>query len=719
MKAEKGKTGIVLFFALCFAALGNTNLPTLVMLPAYSLTTTAAGLGAGVTWTGAALPTVTIYYGTNSAGTNAANWAYSQALGATNGTAAFTASNLPTFAIHYARASASNSAGIGWSANTIFFYTLKGTPNKTVMVDTNAEVAYPTNFWSANFRFIETPVQDEAETTVDTIVPDYLADFYTQPASDIRYLGVGKDIRASDVSVDNLGYSNLVGYTAQGIFNYLDSHFFNGTNSGGGTNIWSTSNIYGVVTADHVVVEFTPENYTPAASNAESHLIAIDSRIGYLIAYCDSLSRAITNWATNTPPASNTLDSVAISGNASVNERTTENYTLTATYSDSSTEDVSTSTGVVWSLLGYSSTNISMTNRTLVAGAVGSNTQVTAKGLYTKNGVSKQNTKLVTIVNTDAPPILIGLYIGGQTSVNERSTVQLSAWAQYSDLTSNEVTSASTWSFVSAPPDYTFAAAGYFYAYPVDFTTNIRPKAIYITKSATGTVQIVNTDSNMVIVRIVGNVSGILQLWAYTNMAVYKSPYFTQKYQYTAYEANTCYVPSPGYNTNTWWIAAIDADSDGVINGGMAPPIDQTWRNTQRNLAVMINADRYGSVGTNSVTIPGSGGVVDLIVTNSACFGWQGADIPNYSDYIINVYYETIDNPAGIWFDSTYPGVPPARNRNFVCFEDFALYYDNSQHYPAWVFLYADPSRHAGISIEDTITRNTLKCGMRHLFSPF
>lgn len=94
-----------------------------------NLTETSARLNGLLRYTGAetgdADPTVTIYWGENDGGTTAANWDYSEAIGAKRSSEIFSAdiSGLSSGATYYFRCCAANSAGDGWAAATAQFVT--------------------------------------------------------------------------------------------------------------------------------------------------------------------------------------------------------------------------------------------------------------------------------------------------------------------------------------------------------------------------------------------------------------------------------------------------------------------------------------------------------------------------------------------------------------------------------------------------------------------
>lgn len=132
-----------------------------------------------------------------------------------------------------------------------------------------------------------------------------------------------------------------------------------------------------------------------------------------------------------TQPAPVTLAGISISGPATIVENTSAAYTCTATYSDSSTGNVTS--GATWS---DNSSAASINSGTLTAGSVSSNQTVVITASF--GGISA--TYAVTIQNTASSPTLTGLTVNGPSSVNQGSTATYSATASFSDGSSTAVT---------------------------------------------------------------------------------------------------------------------------------------------------------------------------------------------------------------------------------------------------------------------------------------
>jgi len=125
-----------------------------------NITTTSAWVFASVT-TNATNPTITVYYGTSDADTNAASWEYTNLYGAAGtGVSSNQLTNLTASQLYYWRWYALDSVTnqTDWANSTSNFWTLAGVPTGTppthlyypVMVDSNGVVAAPTNFWETN-----------------------------------------------------------------------------------------------------------------------------------------------------------------------------------------------------------------------------------------------------------------------------------------------------------------------------------------------------------------------------------------------------------------------------------------------------------------------------------------------------------------------------------------------------------------------------------------
>ncbi len=187
--------------------------------------------------------------------------------------------------------------------------------------------------------------------------------------------------------------------------------------------------------------------------------------------------------------ATKTLNGIAISGPASVNESATATYAATATWSDGTNTSVSPTWTV--SPTTYASVNASGVLTTL---AVTSNQSVTVTASYTADGVTKTNTKTVTIV--DVAATLDGIAINGAGSVNENSTAIYTASANWGDGTTTQVSP--SWS-VSPTTYANVSTSGVLTTLAVTSNQSVTLTASYtsggMTRTATKAVSIVDVNS--------------------------------------------------------------------------------------------------------------------------------------------------------------------------------------------------------------------------------
>ena len=118
----------------------------------------------------------------------------------------------------------------------------------------------------------------------------------------------------------------------------------------------------------------------------------------------------------------NVLTGLAITGSASVNETSSGNYFLTATYDNGGAATV---TGML-TLTGAAAT---LTGLRLAAATVTADQTVTLNGSYTESGVTKTASLLVTIKNS--VNILTAIAITGAASINEASSATYNIAATY------------------------------------------------------------------------------------------------------------------------------------------------------------------------------------------------------------------------------------------------------------------------------------------------
>ena len=170
------------------------------------------------------------------------------------------------------------------------------------------------------------------------------------------------------------------------------------------------------------------------------------------------------------------LTGLSIRGPSSIPEGRGDSFWADAIFSDGTTQTISPNS---WSE-NSSVTSIS-SDGFLSAGAVSADTPVTVTASYTFNGVNRQATKIVTIVNTNATHVLSSLAVSGPASMNENSSGQFVATAMFTDGTSQSVTP--SWSENSSATS--ISTGGLLTAGEVASDTTVTVSASYTTGGVT------------------------------------------------------------------------------------------------------------------------------------------------------------------------------------------------------------------------------------------
>jgi hypothetical protein len=447
--------------------------------------------------------------------------------------------------------------------------TMTAQAGRTVMVDTNTAnqwvVVFPTNFWGYEG---ETMMHDIAEGTFDTMMPDYLDDYYLKSQSDTRYRHIASVIYASEISLSHTNLSHVFGYTVQQAIEELDALSGSGTGTVSVVNNYYSTSTGAPPSAAQIPVAFTPSEYTPAAANVEQHLISIDSRLAYL----EQLIISSTNYMP--PTATGMLASVTIAGANLAYENTDETYTLTATFSDGSSSNVSSD--AAWSFVAPPPTGTVLTENLLEVGDLRYDSVVTLQAQYSHRGVTRSDTHLVTLADTN-PPVLSAVSVVGTNRINEGGSAAYSAWARYSDGVSNDVSTLAAWGFVSAPPSGTAFVTNLLTVGAVGTDTVVQITAAYASGGIIGTgtqaVTIASTDQDITLAFTYSGTYnlGTLHVEAYNNRFMQGYPLWStvRPNVYLYGGTNFTFRLPAQYSGQTWWAAWHDTDGNGVLNGVM------------------------------------------------------------------------------------------------------------------------------------------------------
>jgi len=183
-----------------------------------------------------------------------------------------------------------------------------------------------------------------------------------------------------------------------------------------------------------------------------------------------------------------TLNSITISGAASVNENSSASYTCTANYSDGSTQNVTSSAS--WSVIPTSYATIGSSTGVLTTSSVSSDQFCTIKA----NFGGKSGTISVTIKNVLGT--LSSITISGVASVNENSSTSYTCTANYSDGSTQNVTSSASWSVTPTTYATIGSSTGVLTTSSVSSDQSCSISAIYGGKSVTYNITIKNNVSD-------------------------------------------------------------------------------------------------------------------------------------------------------------------------------------------------------------------------------
>lgn len=571
---------------------------------------------------------------------------------------------------------------------------------RTVMVETNAAgdwvVVWPTAFWQTEG---DERMHAIAEGTFDTMMPDYLYAYYTASQVDSLFRRNNSFIDAANILVDRDGLTNSVGYNLQDLMRWFDAAAGKtptGTSTTVINNITiSTSAV--PTTAAAVSVAFAPQNYSPSASNVEQHLVAIDSRLAYL----SQLIAGNTNYVP--PGTTGSLDHVTITGANLAYEGTTEAYTLTATYSDATTSNVTAQ--ATWGCSGAVPAGTVMAENDLQVGSLRGDALATILAQYTYRGVARSDTHLVTLSDTN-PPVLARIDITGTNRLDEGGSATYRAYAIYSDSVTNEVTDTAAWSVAGSPPAGTSVSGNVLTAGSVSADTAIALNAAFAAGSIIGTgtqtVTIANTDQDITLALTYSGVyaTGTLHVEAYSTASMQNWPLWSTTKAGVSLIGGTNIVvrfPTP-YSGQTWWFAWLDTDGNSILNGITGAIASPPMLRIDEPAAIATGQ----SASTGIALLPNHAETVSFAMADTRSGyhrqGWSAADCGGAARKLVIIRNMSYTGGPVVFYQTI-------TNRTYICDQDWlnrgATAPVNNGYQ---LFLY-------GVNAAGTIDGNTAKSG--------
>jgi hypothetical protein len=603
-------------------------------------------------------------------------------------------------------------------------------------VDTNGSVKTPTNFWVANAvaagTYIPTQteawVDSEAEAAIDVTVPDLLEDYYQGTASDIRYQLRGATLYPSGIVVSNT-YLHFSGPTLEDILSSIDDQMGAQITliSNNVINIQVVTNLYMSIvtnavtnitvqqislmgTASQIRTSFAPTNYSPSTNTVEGHLRAIDSKFGSvdgslsnICAWLAHIENVITNLAagvTNVtvvvtnPPAitTNRLISVAITGANTANEGTDEEYTLTASFSDGSTANVSADLlRTAWTFAGAHPANVTLATNWLKMGSFAFDTSIVIRATYSSNGIARQGEKLVNLVDTN-PPALASVTLSGTNSIDEGGHATYTTTAVFDQGITQDVTTAATYDFSGAVPSGTAWSNNVLTVGAVASNTVIHATAMWafdsVIRIATNDITVVNGDQMLTFDFAYGGAysTGVLYVEGYTNATMqgwavwkYSTPFASVGGELSL-TTNSVLIRNYGsgqFAGYTYWFAWLDNDADGRLNGDILIQNNGGLDNDLRD----AGAIPAGQTATNGpLLVTGAPTTLSFTLTDSGDaggthrIGWLPSDGKRMLNRLVCIY--DLSGGSRIVF------VKWLRIRSYVCDQDFLLgpYYSGKSY---------------------------------------
>ena len=305
---------------------------------------------------------------------------------------------------------------------------------------------------------------DGINFSYDYTVPSGVSEIYLalSVAGSNQYTVHYKKSGSTTPILDHIRISGVTSINEGGSFTYNCWAYYSDGSSKTVTPSWSENSSYATISSSGYL------NTSPVSSDRSCTITASYG------GKSDTHNVTIKNVAA-------TVASISVTGPDSVLENNSAQYTCTATYSDGSTQNVSSSAS--WSVDSTQYASISSSGR-LTGKSVDSNKRV----VVTANYGGKTSSKSMVVRNQ---VILTSISISGSSTVNENTTAQYYCTAHYSDGMTQNVTSSTSWQ--SSNTSYApISSGGLLSAQTVSQDIPITVTATYQGKTATKSVVIKN-----------------------------------------------------------------------------------------------------------------------------------------------------------------------------------------------------------------------------------
>lgn len=279
------------------------------------------------------------------------------------------------------------------------------------------------------------------------------------------------------------------------------------------------------------------------------------------------------------------LTGLSIRGPSSIPESQGGQFWADAIFSDGTTQQISPNS---WN--ENSAVTTITTDGFLTASAVSGDATVTVTATYTFNGVTRQATKTVTIVDNSTAHTLSSLAISGPVSMHENSFGQFTATAIFADGTSQVVTP--SWSENSSAT--TISSGGLLNAGEVGSDTTVTVSASYttggITRNASQEVLIVNVPTPPTLTSL--TISGPNSLNENTSAQYYATASFSD---------GTSQVVSPTWSENS---SVTSITVSGLLNAGEVASDTSVTLSASYTVGGVTRSDQKGVTVLNTTGLP-------------------------------------------------------------------------------------------------------------------